>query len=171
MHTSFFGLVQLGYREVLKKFNESQERKGLFPGDGANLGDEEVDMSEDRPAAPATPQMKAPSTPKPKPRTVSRAPTRVRALSQHGSGIIEATPMKDNPFTTVPANFNPQVSPQRKGKKRERELKTEVEVTPKSETVVAAAAVKEDEVEALDLDLALDPGLEGGSPPKKKSKS
>ncbi|RDX44748.1 HD-domain/PDEase-like protein [Lentinus brumalis] len=199
----FFGLVQLGYREVLKQFNDMQERDttatGLFSGDvGGDLGDEEVDMSEGT-HIPVTPPADAPApvTPKAKGRALTKVVSRGRAVSRHGSlgGMVpEPVSLKDNPFTTVPANFNPQSSPQRKGKRKEQEKVKEQEVkgesgtenlplpTPTSSWAEKAEAVpKEDDLGFPTLPLGLDEetGEEecsrsrraSRSPPRKKTRS
>ncbi|KAI0706868.1 hypothetical protein C8T65DRAFT_740425 [Cerioporus squamosus] len=204
----FFGLVQLGYREVLKQFNEMQEREsaagGLFSGDfGGDLGEDDIDMSEGPKHTPVTPpaDAPAPATPKPKPRTLSKVVSRGRALSRHGSlgGMVpDPVPLKDNPFTTVPANFNPQLSPQRKGKRKEKEKVvagesvTDSPPLPKPTPDCAKGGErtsdpveKEEDSGSLPLDLDLDLGHEekgGGegsrsprrasrSPPRKKTRS
>ncbi len=199
----FFGLVQLGYREVLKQFNDMQERDttatGLFSGDvGGDLGDEEVDMSEGT-HIPVTPPADAPApvTPKAKGRALTKVVSRGRAVSRHGSlgGMVpEPVSLKDNPFTTVPANFNPQSSPQRKGKRKEQEKVKEQEVkgesgtenlplpTPTSSWVEKAEAVpKEDGPGFPTLPLGLEEETEeeqgsrsrraSRSPPRKKTRS
>ena len=163
--------MQLGYREVLKKFDNA-----LLPGSVDNPEDDDVDMT-----APVTPPADTPSSPRPKVRTASRAVShgRGRALSRHGSGVLsEATPLKDNPFTTVPPSFNPQQSPTRKGKKREREpAKVSEKVEEPSESK-SNKRTAEKEAEACSpgyrqLELGLDDGEKSTrrSPPRKKAKS
>ncbi|RPD54394.1 HD-domain/PDEase-like protein [Lentinus tigrinus ALCF2SS1-7] len=196
----FFGLVQLGYREVLKQFNEMQEREtaaaGLFSGDFVDPTEEDIDMSEGPARAPVTPPADAPAlaTPKPRTRALSKVVSRGRALSRRESlaGMMpEPAPLKDNPFTTVPANFNPQLSPQRKGKRKEKEKEVGVEGDKQERenlplpTPTPSFAVDGEQVRAVPLsarveggkeDVPLDLGLgdfgpEKGSPPRRASRS
>ncbi|KAI0773622.1 hypothetical protein C8Q74DRAFT_1265659 [Fomes fomentarius] len=166
----FFGLVQLGYREMLKVFNEMQECK-------KEKDDElEIDMSEEKPSTPVTPPADAPA----KPRTMSRMVSRGRQLSRHGSGLLaEPTPLKDNPFTTVPPSFKPpQQSPTRKGKKRGREKGPEMVKESKGGSGDGEAGEKEEVMASDSGVLNLELGMETGgmssvataSPPRKKVK-
>ncbi|TBU43954.1 HD-domain/PDEase-like protein [Dichomitus squalens] len=178
----FFGVVQRGYRKVLKAFSEMQERKaassGLFLDDSGNPLDADVDLA-DPPVHPVTPPAEAPTTPKLKPqqpRTMSRVPT--RTLSRHPSGVVDGgvamTPIQDNPFTGVGATYNPKDSPAKKGKKRQRETEA-----GKEKDAIKEKQKVDKADEGLDLALEFDPELSapggsakkgGGSPPRKKSK-
>lgn len=186
-----------------------QEREatasGLFAGDFVDPTEEIIDMSEGPTHAPVTPPADAPASPspKPRPRTLSKVMSRGRALSRHGSlsGMMpEPAPLKDNPFTTVPANFNPQLSPQRKGKRKEKEVGVDAEKereklplpAPTSSSVIATEGntrgggvvekiEKKEDPGFVTLDLSLDdlaadaksssPRRASRSPPRKKTRS
>ena len=189
MSRRFIGVIQLGYRKVLKAFSEVQERKaasgGLFSGDVGDPLDEDLDLAE--PIHPVTPPEDAPKTPKlnpQRPRTMSRVGT--RTLSRHPSGALDSAvaiiPIQDNPFTSVGATFNPKESPAKKGKKRQREKEVGKENEADNEKNAGKKETEKVEKADEELDLALELGPElgapsesadrnKGSPPRKKVKS
>ncbi|KAH9936880.1 HD-domain/PDEase-like protein [Epithele typhae] len=177
----FLGLVQLGFRQVLKDFTRHEEAASLRHSTNLEI---EVDLDlDERPASRtmATP----PAEPQPSPsrqpaRTLTRRGSRV--LARHPSGVVvETHPMKENPFMTLPASY-PNQSP-KKGKKRERERTAAVDSSGERADAAAVAAPAAEggggdtDSESLDLNLMDVPAMAGvgaapeSPPPKKKSKS